>query len=101
MPQDGLTALAPLITEKGRHFSNVMADAEGRPTIYLVEKLPDGDTAIGAMGITYIAKLQGQITLGERGHAAIVDSSGSIIAHPNPNWSKEMKNIARVKPGST
>ena len=98
MPQDGLTALAPLITEKGRHFSNVMADAEGRPTIYLVEKLPDGDTAIGAMGITYIAKLQGQITFGERGHAAIVDSSGSIIAHPNPNWSKEMKNIARVKP---
>ena len=41
MPQDGLTALAPLITEKGRHFSNVMADAEGRQTIYLAEKLPD------------------------------------------------------------
>jgi len=98
LPQGGLAALEPLIAQGGRHFSDVMPDAEGQPTIYLVEKLPSGDAGIGAMGVDYITKLQGQITFGERGHAAIVDGSGNVIAHPNREWSHSMKNIAKVKP---
>ncbi len=98
LPPDGIFAFDDLIAEEGRLFSGVMADAEGRPTIYLVEPLDGGDIAVGAMGIGYIAKLQGQITFGERGHAAIVDRDGRIIAHPNPDWSREMKNISAVKP---
>ena len=98
LPQAGLASLAPLAATNGRHFRNVMADAEGRPTIYLVEMLPSGETAVGAMGIEYITKWQRQITFGERGHAAIVDGSGNIIAHPNQEWSHMMKNISKVKP---
>ncbi|MDP7343912.1 MAG: sensor histidine kinase [Alphaproteobacteria bacterium] len=98
LPPGGIFAFDDLIAEEGRLFSGVMADAEGRPTIYLVEPLDGGDIAVGAMGIGYIAKLQGQITFGERGHAAIVDRDGRIIAHPNPDWSREMKNISAVKP---
>ncbi len=75
-----------------------MGDAEGRPTIFLVESLGGGDIALGAMGIHYIAKLQQQITFGKRGHAAIVDRRGNIIARPNPEWSATMKNISAVKP---
>ena len=98
LPQDGLASLAPLSAQNGRHFSNVMADAQGQPTIYLVEELPNGETAVGAMGIDYITKLQRHITFGELGHAAIVDSSGNIIAHPNKEWSHSIKNISKVKP---
>jgi len=50
------------------------------------------------MSIHYIAKLQRQITFGEHGHAAILDRSGSIIAHPNAEWSAAMKNISAVMP---
>ena len=75
-----------------------MADAQGQPTIYLVEELPNGETAVGAMGIDYITKLQRHITFGELGHAAIVDSSGNIIAHPNKEWSHSIKTISKVKP---
>lgn len=98
MPLGGISAFKSLIAESGRRFSDVMGDAEGVPTIYLVQSLPGGGIAVGAMGIHYIAKLQGQITFGKRGHAAIVDPGGNIIAHSNPDWSKAMKNIAGVKP---
>jgi signal transduction histidine kinase len=98
LPSGGISAFDDLIAEEGRLFSGVMADAAGRPTIYLVEPLDSGDIAVGAMGIRYVAKLQGQITFGERGHAAIVDRDGRIIAHPNPDWSREMKNISAAKP---
>ncbi|MDA1357133.1 MAG: HAMP domain-containing protein [Proteobacteria bacterium] len=98
LPQGGIAALEALIAQGGQHFSNVMPDSKGEPTIYLVEKLSSGDTAIGAMGVDYIAKLQGQITFGKLGHAAIVDRIGNVIAHPNREWSQSMKNIAQVKP---
>ncbi len=98
LPRGGIAALEPLIAKGGRHFSDVMPDAEGLPTIYLVERLPSGNAAIGAMGVDYVTKLQGQITFGKLGHAAIVDGSGNIIAHPNPEWSRAMKNISQVKP---
>ena len=98
LPLGGISPLKKLIAEDGLRFSDVMGDAEGRPTIFLVESLSSGDAAVGAMGIRYIAKLQQQITFGKRGHAAIVDRSGNIIAHPNPNWSAAMKNISAVKP---
>ena len=98
LPLGGISPLKELIAEGGLRFSDVMGDAEGRPTIFLVESLSGGDIAVGAMGIRYIAKLQQQITFGKRGHAAIVDRSGNIIAHPNRKWSETMKNISAVKP---
>jgi len=98
LPLGGLGAFDALIAEKDRLFSGVMADADGRPTIYLVRPLTGGDIAVGALTVDYIAKLQEQITFGERGHAAIVDRDRHIIAHPNPDWSRAMKDISQVKP---
>lgn len=98
LPVGGIAAFDSLITENKHLFSDVMADAQGRPTIFLVQVLPDESVAVAAMSIHYIAKLQRQITFGEHGHAAIVDRSGSIIAHPNAEWSAAMKNISAVMP---
>ena len=64
----------------------------------LVRLLAGGDISVGALTVDYIAKLQGQITFGERGHAAIVDRDGRNIAHPDPNWSRAMKDLSQVKP---
>jgi len=79
-------------------FSTVMADGAGRPTIYLAQRLADGDTAIGAMNTDHIVAIQRSVAFGQQGHAAIVDHRGNVIAHPNREWEREMRNISALEP---
>ena len=79
-------------------FSDVMPDGAGRPTLYLVKALPDGLLGIGALSTSYFVEVQEAITFGRRGHAAIVDRQGRVLAHPNPEWRASMKDISAVKP---
>ena len=79
-------------------FSNVMADANGRPTLFLTQRLVSGRTAVAALGLDYIRQSQKSIAFGRKGHAAIVDRSGNVIAHPREDWERQIKNISKVKP---
>ena len=79
-------------------FSDVLADASGAPTIFLLTSFGDGRFALGALGTEYFTEVQKRITFGERGHAAIVDARGRLLAHPNPKWRLAMKDISKVKP---
>ncbi|MFT5538774.1 MAG: hypothetical protein ACI82H_000287, partial [Alphaproteobacteria bacterium] len=79
-------------------FSNVIADGAGRPTIYMTQRLSNGRIALGALGTEFIAKLQRSIAFGRKGHAAIVDRSGKILAHPKEAWRQEIKDISKIKP---
>jgi signal transduction histidine kinase len=98
LPPGGLAEFGSLLEESGRLFSGVMGDGEGRPTLYMVAPFGTGDIAVAALSVDYISRLQEQITFGKRGHAAIVDQRGHIIAHPKPDWTREMKDISGVKP---
>lgn len=79
-------------------FSDVFGDYENRPTIYIGQRLRDGNLSVGAFSTKTIVEFQTQISFDKQGHAAIVDKSGNVIAHPNLQWQAEMKNIAAVKP---
>lgn len=81
-----------------RLFSPVVADASGRPAIYLVRRLADNRLAFAQISTEYFVRLQQAITFGRKGHAAIVDHEGNLLAHPNPDWHEERKNIAKVEP---
>ena len=98
IPAETLSRLRPYIPDTGVAFSDVMADAEGRATVYLIQRLGTGRIALGALGLDYVRKLQKSIAFGRKGHSAIVDGRGNLLAHPNPEWQHQMKNIARVKP---
>lgn len=52
--------------------------------------------AIAIIKTDYFADLANSIRFGERGHAAIVDQAGNILAHPNPDWVEDRKNISKV-----
>jgi len=67
------------------HFSGVMPDPEGIPTIYIVQRISDTRLVMGALSTDYIVEQQQGIASGERDHAAIVDQFGHVIAHPIPN----------------
>ena len=79
-------------------FSRVVNDGLGRPTIYLARRQGDDRIVLGALDTAYIVKLQKAIAFGRKGHAAIVDHKGYLIAHPKPDWTESHKNIAKVEP---
>jgi PAS domain S-box-containing protein len=79
-------------------FSDVLLDRHGEPTLFLWQRLGDERYALGALKTDYFIKLQSAISFGKKGHAAIVDRRGRIIAHPNPQWRATMKDISQVGP---
>ncbi len=79
-------------------FSPVVMNAAGVPTIFLTQRLDEQRLLMGALSTAYFVELQHAIAFGERGHAAIVDQTGQVIAHPNEGWRLEAKNIAKVDP---
>jgi PAS domain S-box-containing protein len=79
-------------------FSNVLPDQNGEPTLYLWYPISSDRYALGALKSTYLVQLQQAITFGQNGHAAIVDRSGHVIAHPHPQWQASMKDISGLAP---
>lgn len=78
-------------------FLPVQAGSDGEPRILIVSPLVSGETYLVAeMATRYIAQLQSKVKFGELGHAAIVDQAGNVLAHPNPDWVRQIKNIAKV-----
>lgn len=79
-------------------YSPVMANPSGEPTIYLFKRTAANRIALAALDTEYLVRLQETITFGQRGHAAIVDQDGNVIAHPKDDWRREIRNIAQVEP---
>lgn len=79
-------------------FLPVKADAAGRPTILMTRATADGGAAIGALSTDYIVHLGEMIDSGNKGHAAIVDQAGRVLAHPKPDWIAERRDISKVEP---
>jgi len=76
------------------HFSPVTLNPKGRPAIYLVKMMADGNTAIGEVSPKYFVELQRGVSFGEKGHAAIVDQTGRVIAHPLEAWMASLKDLS-------
>jgi diguanylate cyclase (GGDEF)-like protein len=71
----------------------------GKPTLIMGQ--PVVDTAgklkgvlLGELRVSLIEELRRKIHFGKKGHSAIVDQFGHVIAHPNPVWMREMKDIS-------
>ncbi|MEL0020494.1 MAG: Cache 3/Cache 2 fusion domain-containing protein [Rickettsiales bacterium] len=79
-------------------FSEVLKTSDGHPAIFIVRRVFEDELAFGALRLDYFRKLQTNIIFGRKGHAAIVDAKGNIIAHPQPDWQQEGRNISDVKP---
>ncbi len=76
-------------------FSPVIAGLHGGNELLIV--LDYGrKLAIARLDTAYFVKLAGAVAFGEKGHAAIVDREGNILAHPMADWIAERKNIAKI-----
>lgn len=74
---------------------------DGKPTLLLTQPVHDADgtvsaVLIGELRVALIEALRRNIHFGERGHSAIVDASGHVIAHPNPDWMRSMRDLSHL-----
>jgi len=78
------------------YFSPITYNPGGQPAIYLVSRMADDYIAIGEVQPDYIIDLQRGVAFGEKGHAAIVDQVGRVIAHPRKAWIKSIKDLSAI-----
>ncbi|MBI2584331.1 MAG: PAS-domain containing protein [Rhodospirillales bacterium] len=92
-----LKRLDPFIGEAPQ-FSDVIADGQGNPALFLIQRLGPDRVALASLSLDYIREVQKSITFGRKGHAAILDRKGSLLAHPRADWQQQMKNLAALEP---
>lgn len=81
--------------ENGVHFSPVV-DGGAAGNLMFVTRRVGSRLAVGTLTTDYFVTLGSSISFGEKGHAAIIDQKGNLLAHPLPSWTESRKNIARV-----
>jgi signal transduction histidine kinase len=79
-------------------FSNVMLNSGGQPTVYMLIANQDGTISLASVSNAFFVELQQSVAFGKGGHAAIVDRTGRVIAHPNAQWRDEIKDLSKVEP---
>ena len=79
----------------GVRFSPVKQGPNGNNVIVAMHK-DNGLLTLARIDTGYFVELGKQISFGQKGHAAIVDHQGNVLAHPLPDWIAARKNIARV-----
>ena len=87
--------LASIATDQKTVFSTVSNSLNNKNVIYGVRRY-GLQLAIAQIGTENFVKLGKSISFGKKGHAAIVDQEGNILAHPRPEWIKLRKNISKV-----
>lgn len=76
-------------------FSPVMRGSDGTPSLFMVKRLGTR-LAIGELKTDYILSLAKSASYGNRGHAAILDHEGNVLAHPLEPWVKGRRSMAKV-----
>src|SRR5262245_53986873 len=75
-----------------------LPNRDGEPMLFLLQPLDGERYALGAIQTEYFVELQSAIMFGKKGHAAIVDRRGRVIAHPNPQWRTTMRDLSALEP---
>ena len=89
------------VRERGKtDLSNIKTSPiDGKPTLILSEPVFNqagklNAVLIGELSIDLVEELRRKIKFGIKGHSAIVDKTGHVIAHPNPEWMAEMRDLS-------
>jgi len=67
-----------------------------KEAMFLVVKKLNNLILLGYLSTEYIVDMGQRVAFGEKGHAAIVDQAGNVLAHPLPSWIKARKNIVEI-----
>ena len=66
--------------------------------ILLVVKKVSNNILLAYLSTDYIVQMGKRVAFGQKGHAAIVDQAGNVLAHPLDSWIQERKNMIAISP---
>ena len=71
------------------------------PVVLLKHNILDKKNNVAAtlsveVSLAYIGTMCSKINFGVKGHCAVVDQAGHVIAHPNKGWVKEIRDLSKV-----
>lgn len=85
------------VTAQGVKVSTVTEDASmATGPILLVVRALEDKLLLAYLSTDYIVAMGKRVAFGEKGHAAIIDQEGNLLAHPLDSWVQERKNIAKI-----
>lgn len=97
LTESQLKAVSDVAGTRKTVFLPIQLNSENQPSIMTVSPCTSCDGYLVAeIETRYILQLQKKIEFGKLGHAAIVDHTGNILAHPNKVWVSEIKSISKV-----
>ncbi len=99
-----LSALAPLNKNKINvdFLSPVFNSPFSRtPVVLLKHNILDKNNKVAGtlcveVSLGYIGSMCSKINFGVKGHCAVVDQAGHVIAHPNKEWIKEIRDLSKI-----
>ncbi len=92
------TAEIQMVRKTAREDKSIFSpvtSVDGKNIMYLSRKYGN-KIAVAYLATDYFVELGEAVSFGEKGHAAIVDHEGNILAHPLPDWVAARKNISKV-----
>ena len=84
-----------LVSKMKRHPVN------GMPTMFMGHAILDAKQRIVGvllceLSVNFIENIRRKVRFGKKGHSAIVDQTGHVIAHPNPKWMTEIRDLSHI-----
>ncbi len=78
-------------------MAEVYQDRAGNPR-FLIARQSGDRLVFASLRTDFIRDLADRIDFGEKGHAAVVDASGRVIAHPNADWVAKRRDLTGLSP---
>ncbi len=73
----------------------VIAGYDGAPILPIVRLVGD-KLVVATVATDYFSELARSVTFGQHGHAVITDHKGRVLAHPQPEWERERRDLSPV-----
>ena len=107
VPDYSKIPLSIIKTNEGVLFKNdllspvFMSPVSKEPVVLLKHFISNkNNTKMGAIcaeiSLKYIESMCSKINFGVKGHCAIVDQTGHVVAHPNKSWIKEIRDLSNI-----
>lgn len=87
-------SLSTLVKDEVR-ISTVTEDKDSGPILLVVKEDKEG-LVLAYLSTDYIVNMGRRVAFGKKGHAAVVDQAGNVLAHPLDSWIASRKNISKV-----
>jgi len=81
--------------------NTLISPISGKPTLLMAQPVKDHSgkvtsVLIAELDIGMLEELRANVKFGIGGHAAFVDQTGRALAHPNPEWTAEAKDLSHI-----